>query len=230
MIMAEKILTEKMIVTFRAKSRKDLSRRKPTREIKNRILIVCEGTKTEPVYFKLLCQHFGIPKELVEIIGTGMTPDQVLDRTEQELSRAKKKDEEFSEAFCVFDRDKHTTLSSTLNKINNKHDITHIVSSPCFELWFLLHFTATSKHYQSTPGRSTGHNLVGDLRKYLPTYDKTNVAKTFLDLITKTEVAISNSKNVYKNFLNTRQNPNIIDGTYSEVHILVIRLMKLSKE
>ena len=56
----------------------ELRRRAPTRQPKRRILVVCEGRKTEPEYFKALCndvrnllvhvevRHAGVPLTVVE--------------------------------------------------------------------------------------------------------------------------------------------------------------------
>ena len=49
-----------------------------------------------------------------------------------------------------------------------------ITSNPCFELWYLLHYSNSTKSYTSTHNKSPCDNLIADLKKYalFATYDK----------------------------------------------------------
>ena len=63
-----------------------------------RFLIVCEGARTEPIYFK----SFRVPKEVisVDIHGTGYNTISLVQRA-IEL----RNDEDYDQVWCVFDRD-----------------------------------------------------------------------------------------------------------------------------
>lgn len=61
-------------------SRGYAKRKVGVRKIKQRFLIVCEGTKTEPQYFK----GFRVPKVVVDIEGLGVNPSRLVD-TAREL-------------------------------------------------------------------------------------------------------------------------------------------------
>ena len=53
----------------RARTARDLARRTPSRRSKDRILIVCEGGKTEPNYLRELKGSLGLTNADVEICG-----------------------------------------------------------------------------------------------------------------------------------------------------------------
>lgn len=69
-----------------------------------------------------------------------------------------------------------------------------IINNPCFEYWLLLHFEVTSKFYSSYA------DLVKQLKKHLPDYDKSQVYYTkqnkdiYLRLSTQLPTAIANAK------------------------------------
>lgn len=80
-------------------------------------------------------------------------------------------------------------ISNLVDKAN-KSKITFIFSNPCFEIWFLNHFTYTRREYTSS-------QLLTDLNKYLNNYQK-NV-NYFNDLGKRTFIAIKNSKKQLEN-------------------------------
>ena len=73
-------------------------------------------------------------------------------------------------AFCFLDLDcdkgKETQLKYA-EKIARKHNINVIVSNPCFELWYMCHYTDSPKNY------STSKDLLKDMGKYIKGYEKT---------------------------------------------------------
>lgn len=109
-----------------------LKRRVNTRDLRQRFLIVCEGEKTEPAYFK----RFRVPKEIIEIVGIGVNTISLVRET------IKLQDEgDFDQVWCVFDRN-----SFPVENFNNalslarQHQIRVAYSNEAFELWYLLHF------------------------------------------------------------------------------------------
>ena len=58
----------------RRPSRKDLTRRGPTRESIPRILVVCEGAKTEPRYLRKFSSDEKNGSVTVEAVGLGKDP------------------------------------------------------------------------------------------------------------------------------------------------------------
>uniref|UniRef100_UPI00402AE56A RloB domain-containing protein n=1 Tax=Succinivibrio sp. TaxID=2053619 RepID=UPI00402AE56A len=63
----------------------------------------------------------------------GSSPENVL-----ECAKLFIKKDGYDQAFCVFDKDKHSTYSSVVNIIKNIRNISSINSVPCFEYWLLL--------------------------------------------------------------------------------------------
>lgn len=94
-------------------------------------LIVCEGAKTEPQYFKA----FKLPS--AEIVGTGKNTRSLVD----EAIRLKKASEERDHYWCVFDRDSFPAqeFNAALQKARAAgFEVAY--SNEAFEIWYLLHF------------------------------------------------------------------------------------------
>jgi len=121
------------------------------KEIKEYILIVCEGQKTKPNYFNSIKSN--LPKDVLEtydinIKGTGQSTLKIV---ETAISIRKKAFEQqnkmFDEVWVVFDRDSfsagdfdNSIFKAEAAKINIAW------SNEAFELWYILHFI-----YRSTP-------------------------------------------------------------------------------
>jgi hypothetical protein len=107
-----------------------------TREVKQRFLIVCEGSKTEPNYFK----SFRVPKNVVEVDvrGLGEDPSRLV-RSAQDLKN--KDGDDYDQIWCVFDRDSWT-LENFNNAISSatSQGFGVAYSNEAFELWYILHF------------------------------------------------------------------------------------------
>ncbi|MBI5604798.1 MAG: RloB domain-containing protein [Deltaproteobacteria bacterium] len=165
-----------------------------------RVLIVCEGGKTEPHYFRWLINYFGLNRANV-VIGdkkNGLDPKRLVDYALEEYN----KERDFDHVYCVFDRDKHATYDATVDKIRSvrlrKGATIHATTSiPCFEFWLLLHFTYTTRQYDAPINESNCELVVSDLRKHIPDYDKGS-QNFLIYLVDKTEEAISNAKQLGK--------------------------------
>ena len=131
--------------------RRKLERKQGNRPPYPRVLIVCEGEKTEPNYFDEIRQEWRIPALHWEILpsefGTG--PEKVVEFAE----RKAQKEGRWEEIYCVFDRDEHLHYKEAISKAQSKAGklwtkekgnapvvFMAIPSDPCFELWFLIHF------------------------------------------------------------------------------------------
>lgn len=107
-------------------------RRVNTREIKQRFLIICEGTQTEPNYFK----SFRVPKIVIAIKGLGRNPTQIV-----EYAIDRRSEDDFDQVWCVFDRDIWTPQDfQQAFKIAIRSKIQIAYSNEAFELWYILHF------------------------------------------------------------------------------------------
>ncbi len=84
----------------KAKSRSGYAKRKVNiREVRKRFLIVCEGTETEPNYFR----SFPVPKEVIEIKGIGKSPKKIIEEADSINQNG-----DYDRVWCVFDLDSWT--------------------------------------------------------------------------------------------------------------------------
>lgn len=144
------------------------------REPYSRVLIVCEGEKTEPIYFIELRDHYRLNTANIEIAGRecGSSPDRVVEYAKRRYKEEAREDP-FDKVFCVFDKDCHESYARALDAISREPSGTFeaIPSVPCFEYWFLLHYKYTTSPYEGiSGGNSPCDNLTSDLRTHIPEY------------------------------------------------------------
>ncbi|WP_165493924.1 RloB family protein [Acinetobacter sp. ANC 4178] len=130
------------------------------------ILIVTEGEKTEPLYFKDLRSKEKLSSTNVEITGDcGSDPVSVVKhaiKLYEESVAEKNQSKLFDIAFCIVDRDKHPNFYPALqmideyNKKSNKMILIPIKSYPSFEYWYLCHLTYTRAPFVETQRKSSG--------------------------------------------------------------------------
>lgn len=161
--------SDKIFQKRKAKKKQDLARRKATLAERRRILIVCEGEKTEPLYLRALVADLGLTTAEVEVCGEcGSAPKSVVEFGESKLES----DSDFELIFFVFDRDAHADYNAALGLINGfkgqrrfkGKTVAAITSVPCFEIWFLLHFELHTRPYDAGGGKSPCGNLVSVLK------------------------------------------------------------------
>jgi hypothetical protein len=118
------------------------------------VLIVCEGGKTEPEYFKMLCDQLHLTaREIhkVTIVGIGGAPltvvNEAIKRRDMRLEQSRKKLAlKYDHVWAVFDRNGHANVKEARNKAKDNH-IGVAFSIPCFEFWFILHHVRTSRQF-----------------------------------------------------------------------------------
>ncbi|MDD5007028.1 MAG: RloB family protein [Syntrophorhabdaceae bacterium] len=159
----------------RAKRAEQHCREKARRAPYERILIVCEGEKTEPNYFRWLRDRFRLNRANIVIAHKkgGLDPKSLVEYAIVEYNN----DKDFDQVYCVFDKDKHTTFQGALDKIRSilsqrRIKIYAIYSIPCFEFWLLLHFEYTTRPYEAPLNNSNCELVISDLQKYIPGYKK----------------------------------------------------------
>lgn len=150
----------------------------------DRVLISCEGERTEPDYLRALCADYRLAS--ANIVVTGASNSDPLDVVEYGLDQFYD-DGEYDRLYCVFDRDTHDRgrFQQAIQAVKNERDKngTHaqcIVSYPCFEYWLLIHFERTGKRYAAA-ARSPCKGVISDLRAYLPKYGKGKARDAYHD-------------------------------------------------
>ena len=160
----------------KAKQGSDLARKKAKRASYAKVLIVCEGEKTEPNYFNVLRNHLALNNANVVVTGEcGSSPLSIVEYAMQRYRDEQHAGDPFDKVFCVFDRDAHDTYQQALDKIaaaKPKDTFVTITSVPCFEYWLLLHFDYTAAPFHAAGKKSAGDRVVDELRKKLPDYQK----------------------------------------------------------
>jgi len=138
--------------------RAELKRRERTRSIRVYFLIICEGEKTEPLYFQKLKAE--LPKGALEvtdidIVGTGRNTLSLIEEAQRVRAKKEKLNHKvFDQVWAVFDKDDFPNyqFNTAIEKAENaKEPIQCAWSNEAFELWYLLHF----EYLQSGVGRAT---------------------------------------------------------------------------
>ncbi len=190
-----------------------------------KVLVVCEGEKTEPNYFTGLKDQLRLNTANVEIVGEGATPTKIvqrargLDKAEQDMG------DPFDKVYCVFDKEHEdydravNTLSALSKNSGGKWEA--IVSVPAFEYWLLLHYEYTTRPYQKTGKKSAGEMVISDLKKHCGTYTKNdkNIFRQFQD---KLDAA---KKNAERSLIAAQREDT--DNPSTTVHKLVDFLQKI---
>lgn len=209
----------------KAKVANKLKRNKAKRASYQKVLIVCEGEKTEPNYFTDLIDFYKLNTANVKTDGScGSSPCSVFERAIELWDKENKKGDPYDKVYCVFDKDTHTTYDSTIKKIKAQKpkDIFYVSQSiPCFEYWLLLHYQYTTKPYESLPGSSCANQVLIDLKSFFPEYKKGNT-KVFSDLFGQLEFAKANATRAL-----TTAKANKTDSPSTFIHKLVDYLQNL---
>lgn len=161
-------------MTARHRQARDLRRAKAKRPPYDRLLIVCEGKKTEPTYLNDIRMSLRLPAAHIQVLHSelGTDPIQVVESAKQHFLNNRA----FEAVYAVFDRDDHRGYANAIEmaqafdgKLRNDEGtpvaFKAIVSVPCFELWLLLHF-------QEQTGSLHRHDALRLLKTHLPRYAK----------------------------------------------------------
>lgn len=124
--------------------RQETKRRQDVRLKRRFYLIVCEGTKTEPNYFRGLKENR--PPGVVELVdldvyGTGHDPLNVVSDAQKERQRLEQAGRTIDEVWAVFDRDSFPdqNFNNAITK-GQQVGVNCAWTNESFELWYLLHF------------------------------------------------------------------------------------------
>ena len=189
------------------------------RKVKTRrwFLIVCEGEKTEPNYFR----RFPVNPKLIklDIKGEGKNTKSFLVETAISLKNDSESDET-DRFWCVFDRDKNPKNPNDSQNFNSaitlarNNGIGVAYSNDAFELWYLLHFN----FYNTGISRQDYQNM---LTKLLGHEYKKNSETIYEELKDKQQDAIKHAKRLLQEY--EPSNPES-DNPSTTVHLLVEEL------
>jgi hypothetical protein len=190
-------MADQLFKKRKARDARSLRRKRAKRSSYDMVLIVCEGERTEPNYFRAMVDDLQLNTANIVVAKNtaGSSPKTIVEFALKEYGKEK----EYDRIYCIFDKDRHTTYDSALDRIRRArlekgHSIIASTSVPCFEFWLLLHFCYTTKQYDAGSG-SICANVISDLKDYLPNYEKGD-HNVYQATKQKLENAIANSKRV----------------------------------
>ena len=185
----------------KAKRANDLQRRGARRAPYAKVLIVTEGSSTEPAYFRELKDYYKLNSANVVINGSGnSSPIGVVNFGQQLYRQELDKGDEFDRVYCVFDKNSHASYPQALNKIRSlapKGVYFAINSIPCFEYWLLLHFAYTTAPFAAAGNISAAMAVIDALKEHMPDYRK-SAKGVFTSLLGQLETAKSNAARALK--------------------------------
>ncbi len=200
---------------------RDRSRNKYNRKSKRVVLVSYEGeNKTEKNY---LSNFSGRDKDYIikPVPGNETDPINLVRQTIQKVKDLSLDLSEDDKAYCVFDTDtkpeKNIQIESAI-KLAKDNDIIPIVSAPCVELWFLLHYEYTTAFINS-------NDVIERLKKHYPKYEKN--CNIYSEIKDRVDIAIKNSKKLEKYQKQNNKKLQTVDANpYTEMYKLVEELMK----
>jgi hypothetical protein len=163
-------------------------RRRGPRRSGDLVLVVCEGRKTEPEYFRETQKRWKIQRLKIAPVSDRSSPKDVVERAVIWREKFEKEMRvEFDQVWCVFDHDEHETFEVALNEAA-KEKIQVAYSIPCFEFWYLLHFEYTTRPFRDFS------EVESQLKQYMKPYKKASAdVASFLPHVEK---AIENARRV----------------------------------
>ena len=191
------------------------------RKQKSKILIAAEGkNKTEKTYFS----NFEDGKKSYNITyarGNNTDPLKLVKMLIKEIDELKLDLQDDDVAYCIFDTDVDPNKNKIIEEaiqLARKNNIKIITSSPCFELWFLLHYDYTTANMDS-------EEVIKRLKEYYPKYEK-NI-NIYPDIIKEIDLAIDRVKKLEKYQTdNNRRIGTVEANPNTEVYKIVEYLMK----
>ena len=196
-----------------------------SRKRKKIIFIATEGkNKTEKLYFK----KYNSDKVQIRFArGRSTDPVSMLSELLIECKEYGFDSKAGDKAYCVFDSDfvdsKNKQIASA-DKIAKKNNLSLIVSSPCFEIWYLCHYEYSTKAFGSN------EEVISELRKRIPSYDK-NKDDMYELLQPKQDKAIENAKKLEEYNLQCGKIPHTVEFIPStDVYRIIETITEAEKE
>ena len=131
------------IAQLREKTRKSKApktRKENTKDEKVRFLIVCEGAKTEPLYFKALIKDKVSAVREVNLEDGCMNTVSLVKKTKEIKKNLEQNNNmSFDRVWVVFDEDDNKDFNNAIN-MAEQFGFYSAWSNEAFELWYFLHF------------------------------------------------------------------------------------------
>jgi RloB-like protein len=194
----------------------DLRRRRATRELKARMILVCEGRNTEPEYFRAIKRFYAKRSlEIVTVRAAGV-PMTLAKKAKEEVKSLKNSIGTKGDVVCaIFDRDEHPKFEEAI-AFCQRNGILVGYTNPCFELWLVWHF----ENYGSTCHR---HDVQRRFATLAPEYNPaTTKTADFSKLMGRIDDAVTRSQHHFE----ARENEGALYGAPSSLMHKIIERIK----
>ena len=147
--------------------------------------VFCEG-KTEAAYLDLLRRSFRVPVEIITRVSDSNISQPYIDRCKRDRFTTQE-----DKTFLMFDLD----VPGMLERLHKIKEAVLLLSNPCVEYWFLLHYKDTDKELSSAECLAMLRSIDAD---YAKGYFSTAMKKALIDAI-EDAAKRAKSKEAYTN-------------------------------
>jgi hypothetical protein len=155
--------------------RNSFRRPRAIRTIGRKVIIVCEGKKTEYGYFEAMRKSMRLPTLQVVVVHPDATDPLGIVRYAIDFRRDRVIEKTWTKedsVWAVFDGDEHRLENPTnwndAVQLAGSKQVQLAISNPCFEFWYLL-------HYQDQSASLTRDEAQRLLRRHIYDYEKWKV-------------------------------------------------------
>lgn len=152
------------------------------------LLLIAEGKNiTEAQYFRQFQRQHSTFNIKILTPGSATDPEKMLETLERYWKQYDMTFEKGDKGFVVLDLDCSEKKAQLIEKLEYGTKIARfIVSNPCFEVWFVLHFRYSTHVY------SDGNEVIKELKQHIPEYQKnTEVKKSLSGML---DTALENAR------------------------------------
>ena len=191
------------------------------RKQKSKILIAAEGkNKTEKTYFSNF-ENGKKPYNITYARGNNTDPLKLVKMLIKEIDNLKLDLQDDDIAYCIFDTDVDPNKNKIIEEaiqLAKTRNIKIITSSPCFELWFLL-------HYEYTTASMNNEDVIKRLKSHYSKYSKN--CNIYPVISSKTKIAYDSAKKLEKYQIDNSRNIKSVDANpHTDVYQIIDELEK----
>lgn len=175
----------------KSRTSKELKRKQAYKTPNKIELIVCEGSTTELAYFNGLKRRLRLMAVRIDVISPSESePIAVVERAITKKKEMTELGISYEKVWCVVDVEipPHRTLDKAWEKAGETDGLEIVMTNPCIEYWFLLHF---KKH---TAPFGNNDDVMSALKAVHRPYKKSRIGFDVLE--PRTATAIKHSKEV----------------------------------
>lgn len=165
-----------------------------TRKPRPILLLIAEGRNvTETQYFRQFQKQHAPFRIKFITPGSDTDPEGLLKKALRFWEANDLSVENGDKGYIVLDLDCNDSKGKLIERLEKSTEVTQfIVSNPCFELWYLLHYKYTTHVYLNSS------ELIRDLRTYIPDYEKNLDVSGRLS--ENTDTALANALKLQRHF------------------------------